>query len=166
MATKPVVQRIPNGLLGWFGIKNGGVNPTDVSATLDPSIDMLEWYLLGDVETAQVTFSTNALGFNSGVQVPAGEWWYLHSASVLVTVPAAGNITVACGTSFQGAGGGSNAHRFGDFINSSNPTDTMLAVYNGGIFLPPGARVGMYLTRNTGLAGFPVLQYAWTALPI
>jgi hypothetical protein len=71
------VNRQPTGLLGYFGIKNGGKNPQSLSETLLPQLDLLDWYLNTAPQFATTT-GTIAAGANViTVAPPAGEAWHV-----------------------------------------------------------------------------------------
>lgn len=69
--TPPTINRIPIGLLDYFGLKSGGENPHSVDANISPSIDLLDWYTK---PLQQVIFwntaGMNAVGATSGLGAP------------------------------------------------------------------------------------------------
>lgn len=73
----PPVNRQPTGLLGYFGIKNGGRNPQHLSEELSPGLDLLDWYLNTAPQFAQ-TAGTTAAGVSAiTVSPPQGEAWFV-----------------------------------------------------------------------------------------
>lgn len=89
----PQIQRIPQGLLGFFGIKNGGQPPNKLSSELVVTLPALEWYLLDDGEILSGS-NALALGYTAFISVPDGEYWYVHHCCV-TSAPGAGQ-TILC----------------------------------------------------------------------
>jgi len=59
--TPAFINRIPSGLLGFLGIKNGGENPQELSKILVPTVDLIPLYDLQGVTYTQ-GFSTLTSG--------------------------------------------------------------------------------------------------------
>lgn len=81
------ISKLPLGLLGFLGIKNGGQYPRNLGATYDPSFDMLP--LLVGANFEELNFAQNAVAaagnagsFSTPVQVPQTEVWYVSLASI------------------------------------------------------------------------------------
>lgn len=73
----PPVNRIPNGLLDFLGIKSGGRNPDALSSGLAATLDLLQWYAYTASEDFQVVRTTGiaaggATRFNWEQSIPAG----------------------------------------------------------------------------------------------
>jgi len=56
------INKIPSGLLGFLGIKNGGQNPTELSQILVPTVSLRELYELQGVTYSAATSTISALG--------------------------------------------------------------------------------------------------------
>lgn len=54
------INRIPSGLLGFLGIKNGGENPQQLSNILVPMLDLIPLYDLQGVEYSQAVSTLGA----------------------------------------------------------------------------------------------------------
>jgi len=91
----PVINVRPPGLLSLLGLQNGGQMPDQLGATTQPTFELSDWYLRAGI-IVRSTVTTNvinaglsniydALKFSDGaletVQVPNGEWWYIHNWS-------------------------------------------------------------------------------------
>ena len=87
MAGPQTIQRVPRGLLDWFGNKGTGDSPSELSNVLTPTADVGYLYL-ADLVTAQQwpTNTVNLPGFwattGTNARVPAGENWLLFSITV------------------------------------------------------------------------------------
>lgn len=88
--TPTPINRLPNGLLGFLGIKNGGRYPDQMGTTLAPTWDLSDLYLGTNVEVA--TNGPNATGTNfvGHHTVPQGQIWYVFEFGVFSTVLIAG----------------------------------------------------------------------------
>jgi len=88
------IQLIPPGLLGFFNLKNSGKNPRTLDDNINPSLELLPWYLCSQQEGLVGTLSivdTNIGEFQAmtaldTLTVPDQEWWYVHSHSVHVAL--------------------------------------------------------------------------------
>lgn len=61
----PPINRLPRGLLSFFGIKSAGRNPQVLTEELLPTLDLQNWYDEGAMVEAQVdpiVFNTNPVG--------------------------------------------------------------------------------------------------------
>lgn len=65
--TPPVINRVPRGLLDYFGLKNGGENPHAILADISPGFDVLDWFTEPDLEVYYGTGSHNAVGNTTGL---------------------------------------------------------------------------------------------------
>lgn len=84
------INRQPQGLLGFLGIKNGGRNPEALSPVLAPTWDLHELYLYGNDEWDYATGSFAAVGYVPLFTPPTGEAWYVLSCGVWTDTLAAG----------------------------------------------------------------------------
>lgn len=92
---KGPVQLIAPGLLGFFQLKDQG-NPSVISDELSGSIELRDWYLIGEAEGFQsartVTLSPGVAGFVSfavpgPIVVPANEFWFVQNFTVRAFTP-------------------------------------------------------------------------------
>lgn len=82
----PPLQRPPTGLLGFFGIKNGGKNPGSLGDVLLPTFRTREIYEASNFQFFnQRTFLGGVPAFIFNLTVPQGELWHVLFYNVLVT---------------------------------------------------------------------------------
>lgn len=91
------VNRQPEGLLGFLGIKNGGRNPQALGDVIAPTWAATEMYLsppsLWDANSGTETSTGGVITHT----VPDGKVWYVHGYSVRFTTPAGDAISAtAC----------------------------------------------------------------------
>lgn len=100
--TPPVISKLPLGLLGFFGIKNGGQYPQTLGNQISPTLEQLG-ILAANYHTnhAYIATPTAAGWFQATVaiagvpqRVPAGELWYISSCSMHLS-SGAGDALVA-----------------------------------------------------------------------
>lgn len=112
----PIINTLPRGLLSLFGIKNGGQAPQQLTTTLLPQVELLQWYFEAIAQfyvvartpllTANSNSSRNwtALGGGGGadlpipVTVPQNELWAIlhYSVSLAITGVAEFGDVVPC----------------------------------------------------------------------
>jgi hypothetical protein len=86
VAFPAIVNRIPPGLLSYFGLKTTGRNPAGFADALAPVVEMRDWYLASGV-TGFAALGTvgnttaQLVALPAPLIVPDGEWWYVHQAS-------------------------------------------------------------------------------------
>lgn len=71
MLTPPVVNKIPYGLLNYFGIQSGGENPHSIDANISPSVDVWTFYNWRDRQCALGSANFSAVGSTVAVPVSA-----------------------------------------------------------------------------------------------
>jgi hypothetical protein len=98
------VNRIAQGLLGFFGLKSLGRNPDELVGTLQPVVETADWFLRTNAE--QITrfnvytsvsvqpFSTPFNAWQTPLVIPNDEWWYIHAATLIAVLPA-GAVTAS-----------------------------------------------------------------------
>jgi len=83
------IQTNPRGFLNLLGIRNMGQNPTVLPDTVDPTIDITQWYLLN--QRLWVSNTGGGIAIPGGSQYlavvpadaltpPANTMWYVHGA--------------------------------------------------------------------------------------
>jgi hypothetical protein len=104
----PPLNLQPSGLLGLFGIKNGGRYPQHLLAELAPQVELLRWYVTANARRyyGQVTPAVTSawalqtigslepepiLGSSTVLAVPTGEVWVLSDWSATVIHAASGD---------------------------------------------------------------------------
>lgn len=165
--TPAVLSKLPLGLLGFFGIKNGGQYPQSIVPTLAPTLDLLQMLAAnynekiaggtpggisasGFIQAINVVDSTNII-------VPNSELWYLSHYSVFANCTA-GETCSFCGqVNSTQSGGASDFHMPLTRMVAAVASNQDAAVSDGAIRSPwfgPGDRFG-WLVRN--FAGTPDL---------
>lgn len=126
------------GLYGLLGVKDGS-NPDVMLGYVSPTIDAEGYWLRGTRErvsnpvgAALVAASQQVL---FGLTVPQNQWWYLHSADLVLSTAAGGfaAITVADG---QSAG---NIHTKMQQALAFPGGNAFAYLTLGGVWLPPGS---------------------------
>jgi len=94
------ISKLPFGLLGFLGIKNGGQYPGVLGDTLLPVFpEILPLICASWAEEIHTASGTTAAGpgnfqtFNTALQVPQGECWYVYLLSVRVATGAGETIS-------------------------------------------------------------------------
>ena len=90
------INRLPLGLLGFLGIKNGGRYPQDLGAQLNPTWDLSPLYYNGNSESRADVLAIAALGSQAFFTVPTGEAWVVLLASAATGTLGAG-VTIELG---------------------------------------------------------------------
>jgi hypothetical protein len=97
--TPPVMSRLPLGLLGFLGVKNGGVYPQFLQNTVQSTWDLLELIAANHSKDETLTVPITALNLNvvaAGVPtVPQGEVWYVSQVGGLLTTAVGDTVTAA-----------------------------------------------------------------------
>lgn len=89
---RPIQSQAP-GFLNLLGLKNQGGLPPELAEVVRPTVEMMPWYLRGGAVNG--TFFENGPGFvwtggsDSLVEVPQGEWWYIHFLTARLSFPLA-----------------------------------------------------------------------------
>ena len=161
----PPINRIPGGLLGFLGIKNGGRNPDALSNVLVPQLDLTEVYLRTNYVLARIDTTVAAVGFTGAGTVPAGQAWYV--SNVFANTPAAlgaGQVLRGCPAAALPDGVAFSVCPLAD------PRETLTNyVYECGPparpyqLLPPGTAIGFYC-HGLAAGPFTVTVQLWYAV--
>lgn len=95
MAGPQTIQRYPVGLLPFLGIQSAGVAPSEISGTVAPTLDVLDFYTRDRIENVQIGGINlgPAIGLignaNSGGTPAANELWLVYGVSLQTTAQAA-----------------------------------------------------------------------------
>lgn len=96
------------GLNGLLSMKAAGKQPMQLEEQLRATLDATELYLVGIREV----LSSQSVAINAGggaftdLTVPAGQLWWIHDYTLIITTPAAGAFTGQAAISFNAASGG------------------------------------------------------------
>lgn len=142
---------IPTGLLGFLQLKQLGRLPDGLMDSVQPSLDMRDWYFQSRRETA-LTFNgtipsntTSAVGevtFSAGgtVVVPAGEYWYVESMTVPAIISAAAD-TIRYAPDYMPASGINDRVQVGPDVSdvvSATVVRNVCAKADRGFWMIPG----------------------------
>jgi len=90
------INKLPLGLLGFLGIKNGGRYPQELASVLAPTWDLSSLYLNANAENRVDVVAIAALGSQAFFTVPTGEAWMVLLASAATGTLGAG-VTIELG---------------------------------------------------------------------
>lgn len=79
------INRQPQGILGFLGIKNGGQNPDTVATQLAPVWRYDDWYLNTNTELLSLSGQVNATGGWIFFDVPSDRVWWVSNFDVFVS---------------------------------------------------------------------------------
>jgi hypothetical protein len=161
------INRIPSGLLGFLGIKNGGRYPQQLSDVLMPTVNMAPWYIQTNIQSRRATpVNVTAVGFTSYLQVPAGELWAITAAQWN------SNAVLGAGVSLRGFVAAAQIDGVGFAGAALGPYAAMTAgeVFVSGstlqnpLILPPLTEVGFFASLVTAGPVAGALQLWYTRL--
>lgn len=177
----------PQGLLDFFGVKTGGRYPQRLADTLQPTIDLRDWYLESNaLEYALIgpTWTTPQsgpvlVGWSSTspvgqlTVVPNGEWWYVMQYSIQYQFDLLGTgealTPLPC---YRAAGGSTSAYSVMPYCNdvavialSTTYQRVIANAISRPVLVPPGATIGFVQMGATaaggsGIATIGHLRYA------
>lgn len=160
---KPI-QIIPEGLLGMFQIKNAGKNPQELFETIQPSLEMLDWYMSSYAELQKgIQFAPSATGVAFfGIEVPPTEFWFVHSIGIRIALDAAEDIEARIG--FVPPGGSFvqvfEGTQFGA-VSYTVPNDNLCISAQPKTFFGPGTRFGLSILAITAAGGATTDSELW-----
>lgn len=140
------ISRIPAGILGFLGIKNGGQYPQRLTADLVPTWDLSALYLAYGAQVAGLTSNFNSIGYTQCISPPPGEVWVLHDFSVAAQA-GAGEAAKICLARAPNAA--VNVVDISDQVDITAST-TKVAVLMRPIILCPGDTAGFSAYDLTG----------------
>jgi hypothetical protein len=139
-----LIQRVPAGLLSLLGLKAGGVNPSVLSDTVQPMLDLSALYGVGAAQFLTVGGNVVVGLFASTLIVPDNEVWYVRNytvysngalgAGVSAQWAPAYFLNVAGATRAFQVGPLSNLGAVGNFVSSAGDTPFLL---------PPSSTLGV-----------------------
>lgn len=168
------IQVIPQGLLGFFQLKNGGRNPGTLTEVLSGTLDLRDWYFNSQREvwsTYTVSVASGITGFQSfttpgALVVPDNEFWYVHNYTIFSNQLAAGDSFTGFAPAYRDVPGSATTFIVGDFQNASGVNTRPTAFAAQGFWLTPGQELGFWLQINTlALAKTVTSQLQITRLP-
>ena len=155
-----VVSKVPAGLLGFFGIKNGGQYPQSVVPTIAPVLDLAGILAANYNENFSVPCIA-ALGFVTGnvlatglpAVVPASELWWVSALSQNSFTGVGDAMTWSVEARGTQAGSASVWHRClsNEFTQAASLNRILPA--EGGVWLQPGDTIGCWFSAATNASG-------------
>jgi hypothetical protein len=154
------ISRIPAGLIGFLGIKNGGMYPQELAPTLLPTWDVGDLYLQYGAQLGGAVGGVSVAGYGVTVAPPPGEVWCLHDIGCSVTTGAGEAWTGAlCRSSTSG---GTTVPISQGAILGASANDVLIAQHNE-CYLCPGENLGLLTLAVTGTVDY-YLTYRYTIL--
>lgn len=142
--TGPVISRLPYGLLGFLGLKNGGQFPRSLEPALQTIFDQLGPLVGSHAEASTFSTTVNAVSYTVLFTVPNGEVWYLDNYACYVT---AGVGEAWSGTISLNLPGG----YFGPLHDEASiGASVQTVVWTRGLWVPAGAILGLHTHTVTG----------------
>lgn len=154
------ISRIPAGLIGFLGIKNGGMYPQELAPTLLPTWDVGDLYLQYGAQLGGAVGGVSVAGYGVTVAPPPGEVWMLHDIGCSFTVGAAESWTGAlCRSSTSG---GTTVPISQGLTVPASSNGVLIAQHNE-TYLCPGENLGLLTLAVTGTVDY-YLTYRYTIL--
>lgn len=141
----PPINRIPWGLLGFMGIKNGGRNPSALADFVQPGWDLSELYLQTNSEFFSTSGNINALGYNLGFSSSLAEVTWVHGYSVVTSTLTAGQTLNAC--IMVADQNGITGVAYGNLQTQAAPGNRFLLALERPVILSPGQQIGFYVSN-------------------
>lgn len=161
--TTPVMSKLPLGLLGFFGIKNGGAYPQQLGNVLVPQMDMTDLLAVNYRENHVFQANTVAVGFLGQLDavtvlpavVPNGEVWYLSSYSAAVFTGAGDAISATMVVrSLQSGSANGTTRALSNLITQGAAITTQnLCPDAGSRWVYPGDTFGAFVSSITSATG-------------
>lgn len=89
------INRLPDGILGFLGIKNFGRGPDTLDSVLSGTWDLRDWYLNTNVSYQTSSLTAIALGGSLVFTAPTNELWWVTNLSIFHNAAAASSNTTA-----------------------------------------------------------------------
>jgi hypothetical protein len=157
------INRVPDGVAGFLGIKNFGRMPDSLNETLAGTWDLARWYLNGSAIYGQTTGGAVVAGSLATFIVPTNEVWYVTNYSVTVQMNAASSSRSSL-VRFQNAGL-VNFSVIGGFFNCAALELIGYGIQSDQEFLlAPGEVLGVSFQGVTGTGTFGT-QLRYRSMP-
>lgn len=147
------IQSIPPGLLSLFQLKNNGRNPSGLVEAVQPSLDLLRWYLEPAAENLssgvqQVNAAGSFITFTP-LSVPVGEFWIVTGLSMSIACGAAETVTLKAAYT-PGVGAGTEGlTQYESLIANQTGLFTMPKDF-APLYCPGGATFGVHASAVAG----------------
>jgi hypothetical protein len=156
-----VISKLPIGLLGFFGIKNGGQYPQSIVPTIAPTLELAGILAANYNENFSVPCIA-ALGFVTGnilatglpAVVPAGELWLVTEFSLNSFTGVGDSMTWAAEARGTQNGSASVWHRsMSPEYSQAASLNRVLAGRHAPLWLQPGDTLGCWFSAATNASG-------------
>lgn len=154
------ISRIPAGILGFLGIKNGGQYPQELGSILAPTWELGELYLSYGAQLGGAVGGVSVAGYGVTVAPPPGEVWCLHDIGCSVTTGAAEAWT---GSLCRSSTSGGTTVPISDSQSLGASANCVLTAHHVHSFLCPGENLGLLTLAVTGTVDY-YLTYRYTIL--
>ena len=159
--TPAVISKLPLGLLGFFGIKNGGQYPQSIVPDIQPVLDLADQlaanyrelvFVAPIAALGFVTANLNGSAATPGA-VPAGELWFVQAASVFAFTGVGDSFTGTLEVRNSTTGLASAWHRALSNTITLAASTTQLHPGISGVWLSPGDTIGFWYSAATNASG-------------
>ena len=167
------IQTPMAGFLSLLNLKNKGLLPDILQGSVQPTIDAADFYKRGSgIYATNLSRSLAAAAYNTisaisaatPLVVPANETWWVEHWTIRATAGGAGATVDEFSPAFLVTGGTLPGFVFPD-RNLVSATKTSSTVSVRGVWLPPGATVGMWVgTVATNPISFDLLGFRYCPL--
>lgn len=160
--TPAVISKLPLGLLGFFGIKNGGQYPQSIVPAIAPTLDMSGILAANYHENiavpvlAAIGFQTaNILASGLPAVVPPAELWWLSEIAVNSFTGAGDTITYSLEARNTQNGSASVWHRVlsPEYTQGASLNRMLQGNRPDGVWLSPGDTLGAWFSVATNASG-------------
>lgn len=144
------IQVLPQGLLGFLQLKNGGQYPQTLgSDKLQACLELFDWYTQTNIEYVEQAGLALAVGANTTtVGPPTSQVWYVHDISVASQPGAGAQVDLSAAVQFFPSP--SNAFQVGQYVNAT-ANQNIRAKSDRSFFLLPGGLLAV-MVRSITLA--------------
>lgn len=148
------LQVIPRGFLGFFQLKNGGVNPTEMPDSLQCVLEMRDWYFNANAETFDVGSvavaggTTGNVAWTSPVIVPNDEFWWVTEYNARTAALLAADTSEFCMCYVAPVGAAQGIYQLGGMSTVKTGPNARAYAFARGFWLPPGAELQLLIASN------------------
>lgn len=160
--TPAVISKLPLGLLGFFGIKNGGQYPQTIDPVITPSLELGAMLAANYNEMIAVPCLA-ALGFVTGnilatglpAVVPSSELWWCSNVSVFAFTGVGDSMTATVELRNTQTSSASAWHRAltNEFTQAASLSKLHPGVVTDGFWMQPGDTFGTHFSAMVNASG-------------
>jgi len=151
------ISRIPAGLLGFLGIKNGGQYPQRLATELLPTWDLSDQYSEYGAQLQGLNLQVTATGYIAYFTPPVGEVWRIHDIGLTVQCAVA-ELFLGSVARSQTAGG--TVVPITDHLSVAASSSGVVVVPRVPMFLNPGDNLGVITYAFAGSSdGYLQIRY-------